>query len=203
MKATFSAPRTTATTLAPSILPIWHAATPTPPAAPITSSVWPSCSRARSTSARCAVPYTTGTAAAASRSMPSGSLNTAVSGTDTFSEKAPPIVTATTRSPGLMRRTPGPVAATTPDTSEPGTNGSGGFTWYKPCTMSASGKLMLAAATSISTSPCPTSGAGRCSTLSTPRPMGSVGSPRAPQTTERIAVGSERADVACGAHCSR
>eukprot|EP00955_Chlamydomonas_euryale_P005779 61265-Chlamydomonas_euryale.AAC.5 len=45
----------------------------------------PSCSRARSTSARCAVPYTTGTAAAASRSMPSGSLNTAVSGTDTWS----------------------------------------------------------------------------------------------------------------------
>lgn len=34
-------PRATATTLAPSTLEIWTAATPTPPAAPSTSTVWP------------------------------------------------------------------------------------------------------------------------------------------------------------------
>lgn len=34
-----------------------------------------------------------------------------------------------TLSPVLKRLTPGPTSATTPDTSEPGTNGSGGLTW--------------------------------------------------------------------------
>lgn len=72
------------------------AATPTPPAAPSTSTVCPAWSRARSTSARCAVPKATGSPAAASKSTFWGSLKTPPPLMTTSSAKAPPSVTAHT-----------------------------------------------------------------------------------------------------------
>lgn len=54
------------------------AAVPTPPLAPRTSSVWPRARRARSRSARSAVPYATGSAAASSRGRPSGWVQSGV-----------------------------------------------------------------------------------------------------------------------------
>jgi hypothetical protein len=55
-KSHFSSLDAAAMTRAPSTLPIWIAAVPTPPAAPSTSSVSPALSWARSSRAWCVVP---------------------------------------------------------------------------------------------------------------------------------------------------
>src|SRR4051794_12017160 len=57
---------------------------------------------------------------------------------------------AATRSPGL-RSLPSGAERTTPPTSLPGTNGSGGLTWYSPRVWSTSGNDTPAACTSTST----------------------------------------------------
>ena len=67
---------------------------------------------------------------------------------------------AATASPGLNRVTPSPTWSMTPAYSLPGTNGSGGFTWYLFWTMSRSGKLRLAARIATRTSPGFGSGVG-------------------------------------------
>src|SRR5438128_3215117 len=60
-----------------------------------------------------------------------------------------------TRSPGRHWLTPGPTCFTTPASSLPGENGSGGLNWYLFWMMRKSGKLTLAAFTDTTTSPGP------------------------------------------------
>ena len=57
---------------------------------------------------------------------------------------------AATRSPGASPVSPDTLR-TTPATSLPGTNGSGGLTWYSPRVWSTSGKATPAALTSTTT----------------------------------------------------
>jgi hypothetical protein len=86
---------------------------------------------------------------------------------------------AATRSPS---ETPAPSGAlrTTPPTSLPGTNGSGGLTWYCPRVCSSSGNDTPAACTSTTTplpgvSMCDASGSGSSAWASAERgPLSSV-----------------------------
>src|SRR5204862_2563233 len=71
-----------------------------------------------------------------------------------------------TRSPGRTLVTPAPTSFTTPASSLPGENGSGGLNWYLFWMMSTSGKLTLAAFTVTTTSPAPGFGEGSSSTTS-------------------------------------
>src|SRR5512145_1757038 len=65
-----------------------------------------------------------------------------------------------TLSPGLTFVTPVPASFTTPASSLPGENGSGGLNWYLLSMMSTSGKLTLAALTDTTTSPLAAVGEG-------------------------------------------
>src|SRR5262245_34039192 len=71
-----------------------------------------------------------------------------------------------TRWPGCTLFTPSPTSFTTPESSLPGENGSGGLNWYLFSMMSTSGKLMLAALTEITASPGPGRGEGSSSSVS-------------------------------------
>src|SRR5579859_2637649 len=71
-----------------------------------------------------------------------------------------------TRSPGFHFSTPAPTAFTTPASSLPGENGSGGLNWYLFWMMRTSGKFRLAALTATTTSPGPGWGAGSSSSES-------------------------------------
>src|SRR6478735_6400881 len=82
-----------------------------------------------------------------------------------------------TLSPGLKPLTPAPTSFTTPASSLPGENGSGGLNWYLFWMMSTSGKLTLAAFTETTTSPSPARGEGRSSSSS------ESGGPNCLQTT--------------------
>src|SRR5688572_17823723 len=68
-----------------------------------------------------------------------------------------------TLSPGRNSSTPAPTSFTTPASSLPGENGSGGLNWYLFWMMSTSGKLTLAAFIVMTTSPSPGRGEGRFS----------------------------------------
>ena len=74
---------------------------------------------------------------------------------------SPPV--ASTRSPRVTESTPSPSSTTVPATSLPGTNGSGGLSWYSPWASRASTKLTPAAATSIRTAPGPHAAGASCS----------------------------------------
>ena len=92
------------------------------------------------------------------------------SGATATSAKPPSRQHAATRSPSLTCA-PSGALRTTPATSLPGTNGSGGFTWYSPRVWSTSGNETPAACTSTTTarspeSMCAASGSGRSTTLS-------------------------------------
>src|SRR5262249_45935908 len=65
-----------------------------------------------------------------------------------------------TRSPGLNAVTPAPTFSTTPANSPPGENGKGGLVWYLPAMISVSKKFSPTAATLVTTSPGPATGAG-------------------------------------------
>src|SRR5574339_463118 len=71
-----------------------------------------------------------------------------------------------TLSPGRKALTPSPASFTTPASSLPGENGSGGLNWYLFWMMSTSGKLRLAALTAITTSFGPARGEGSSSIAS-------------------------------------
>src|SRR5688500_13782160 len=94
---------------------------PTPPVAPLTSSVW-YISSPSSSSARPAVSTTVGSPAASSNDIPAG-LSAQVSST-ACSAAPPPTATPNTSSPISTPKTPSPTASTTPATSECGTTGS-------------------------------------------------------------------------------
>src|SRR5947208_7458483 len=68
-----------------------------------------------------------------------------------------------TLSPGRTLLTPAPTSFTTPASSLPGENGSGGLNWYLFWMMSTSGKLTLAALTDTTASPGPARGEGSSS----------------------------------------
>src|SRR5437764_9105502 len=71
-----------------------------------------------------------------------------------------------TRSPARQPVTSAPTSLTTPASSLPGENGSGGLNWYLFWMMSTSGKLTLAAFTETTTSPAPGRGEGSSSIVS-------------------------------------
>ena len=85
-------------------------------------------------------------AAASASSSAGGAAKAAAASSRAYSAKAPPGSTGVpiTRSPA---RSP---ATTSPHSSTPGVKGSGGRTWYRPRTISASGKLTAAARTRTS-----------------------------------------------------
>src|SRR5437763_12174756 len=87
-----------------------------------------------------------------------------------------------TRSPGRTLLTPAPTSFTTPASSLPGENGSGGLNWYLFWMMRKSGKLTLAAFIDTTTSPAPAFGDGRSSSTS------DSGGPYCLQTTAFIAI---------------
>src|SRR5262245_27709051 len=90
--------------------------------------------------------------------MPSGIGRTRNASSATSSAEAAYTVNAITRSPGLTWVTAAPTAFTTPASSLPGENGSGGLNWYLFSMMRTSGKLTLAALTVTTT--CLSSGTG-------------------------------------------
>ena len=71
-------------------------------------------------------------------------------GATATSAKPPSMQNAATRSPGASAA-PAGALRTTPPTSLPGTNGSGGLNWYSPRVCSTSGNETPAAWTSTST----------------------------------------------------
>src|SRR6185503_1875782 len=97
------------------------------------------------------------------KSIFSGSGRSREASVLTSSAKAPYVVNAITLSPGRNAFTPAPTSFTTPASSLPGENGSGGLNWYLFWMMSTSGKLTLAAFTATTTSPSPARGDGRSS----------------------------------------
>src|SRR6266481_7122475 len=164
--ASFSGVDAAAITRAPMILPSSTAARPTPPAAPRTRSVSPSRRCARSFSAWCEVPYVIRNADAVTKSISAGIAIVRLASTASSSANPPQPVEPITRSPTLRRSTPSPSAVTTPATSPPGANGSGGRNWYLFWMMRTSGKLTPHARTASTTSPCPAVGDGNSSTTS-------------------------------------
>src|SRR3954469_3954866 len=88
-----------------------------------------------------------------------GSGKVSHGGATATSAKPPSMQNAATRSPAATAA-PSGADRTVPATSLPGTNGSGGFTWYSPRLWSTSGNETPAASTSTTTPP---SGASMCS----------------------------------------
>src|SRR5665213_714392 len=121
-------------------------------------------------------------AAAWARSMASGTATNDSAGTTTWLANPPNPQNTSTRSPTDQSVTPGPTAAMVPATSLPGTNGVGGFSWYRPWQISPSTKLTPAAATSTTTIPSDGSGMGRSSSTRVSR------GPNSLQTTARMPV---------------
>src|SRR3954454_23222910 len=98
--------------------------------------------------------------------MPSGTGITDAAGAATFSAKPPHPGLAMTRSPTATSVTPGPSALTTPATSAPGENGSGGLNWYMSWIIRTSGKLMAQAWMSMTIWPSPATGSSTSSSTS-------------------------------------
>ena len=71
-----------------------------------------------------------------------------------YSANPPSMQNPATRSPGAKPE-PSGADTTSPATSEPGTNGSSGLSWYSPRVCSTSGKETPAARTRTSTWPDP------------------------------------------------
>src|SRR6266850_95543 len=180
--ASLSSLEAQAMTRAPSALPISIAASPTPPAAPRTRTVSPAFSAPRSRSAWSEVAYVSRNAAPVTKSIFSGSGSSRTASVFTSSAKAPYVVNAMTRSPWRTFVTPAPTSFTTPASSLPGENGSGGLNWYLFWMMRKSGKLTLAAFTETTTSPGPGTGEGRSSITS------DSGGPYCLQRTAFIAI---------------
>ena len=88
------------------------------------------------------------------KSSASGSLKVKKAGATAVSANAPSAVKAATRSPGARPESAG-ADRTTPPTSLPGTNGSGGLNWYSPRVCSTSGNDTPAACTSTTTASSP------------------------------------------------
>src|SRR3970040_1712177 len=122
--------------------------------------------------------------AAASNPMPSGMGSRRAASVFTSSAKAPKVVKAITLSPGFTFFTSAPISFTTPASSLPGENGSGGLYWYLFWMMSTSGKFTLAALTATTTSPRPGRGEGSSSKVS------DSGAPYCLQTTVFINIES-------------
>src|SRR4051812_21458381 len=97
---------------------------------------------------------------------------------------SPPVTgRAATRSPA---RKPWASARTTPDTSQPGVNGSSGLRWYSPRVCRTSGKVTPAYSTSTSTWCGPGTGSGRSRTSTPSGPVNAViTAARMPHATSR------------------
>src|SRR4029079_13487080 len=100
------------------------------------------------------------------KSIPSGSGSSRAASVFTSCANAPYVLNAMTLSPGFACFTPSPTSLTTPASSLPGENGSGGLNWDLFWMMSTSGKFTLAALTETTTSPGPACGDGTSSITS-------------------------------------
>src|SRR5215475_10073798 len=111
----------TPVTLAPDALAICTANDPTPPAAPITITCCPGCTRPLSRTACSAVTPEIGTTAACSKNRPAGLAASRCSCAAAYSANEPLSPVPYTWSPAPKRVTRAPTAATTPATSRPRT----------------------------------------------------------------------------------
>src|SRR5690606_2433767 len=159
-------------TRAPSAAPSCTATVPTPPDPPCTSSHSPDASRPTSTRLFHAVHTASGSAAASTRSTPSGTGSTWVARTRTCSAYPPPSSSATTRSPVDHPVTASPTAAIVPDTSRPGQSGAPGGGGYEPARCSRSARFTPAEATCTTTSSGPGVWSGSVETVSFSGPPG-------------------------------
>lgn len=107
-------------TFAPTALASWIAIVPIPLDPPCTSSVSPGRRWEIMKTLDHTVQDTSGSAAALSRSTPSGTGSSCPAGTTTFSAYPPPASSAHTSSPTFHPEVPGPSAATRPEHSSPG-----------------------------------------------------------------------------------
>ena len=112
--------RHTPVTSAPSAFAICTANEPTPPDAPVTSTVWPGCTFAISRRACSAVMPDVGTAAASVIDKPGGTGTRFSALTHAYWASAPEPVHPNTSSPGCSAVTSVPTAVTTPARSMPG-----------------------------------------------------------------------------------
>ena len=164
-----------AMTRAPRILPISTAVSPTPPAAPSTSSVSPRLSCARSCSAWCEVAYTIGKHAAVVKSICGGSAHHARRlGHDLLGKAA---VAARSPAPACRGRAATPAPTCLDDACDFGSRGEWqrrACVWYLPCTIRPSRKLTPQAWVAISTCPGPACGAGTSSRVSCSRAANSL-----------------------------
>src|SRR5215213_4571704 len=173
--ASFSGDDAAATTCPPISVASSTDASPTPPAAPSTSTVSPRWRSAMVRRVCIAVVCATLNAAASRSSTDSGITLTLVALTTIFSAYAPtklaPYTWSPTFTPPSALATPSPTAAINPENSLPGTNGAGTCTWYSLLTISTSGKFTAAYAMSTQTSPGPGSGSGSsCTTTASGGP---------------------------------
>ena len=121
-KSRFSAVPAVVNTRAPSWVASWIAKLPMPPAPPCTSSTSPGCSAATMNTIDHTVHATSGSAAAATRSTPSGTGISWPDGTATWVAYAPAESSAQAWSPTAQPSTPSPSAATVPLHSMPSTS---------------------------------------------------------------------------------
>ena len=110
----------TPVTSAPNALAICTANVPTPPDAPVTSTVCPGCTCAMSRRACSAVIPDVGTVAACSIVSLSGLRTSWSAGTDAYCASVPAVLQPNTSSPGWRSVTAAPTASTTPARSLPG-----------------------------------------------------------------------------------
>src|SRR5689334_17208063 len=111
---------------APDACSFWHNKRPTPPAAACTRARVPGTTGKTTLASISTVKPRTNTAAAETSSSQDGSGTARAAGSSLSEAYAPyAAFTYTTRSPGENPVTPGPIAATTPAASMPGTPGNG------------------------------------------------------------------------------
>ena len=151
---------TTAVTRAPPSLPSWTAKRPTPPAAPVTSTLRPRMA-GPSRRIRSAVSPATGSAAAWVNEVPAGSSASQAPGTATRSAQLPPPRTPTTRLPA--GGPDGAATLTVPARSHPGRQPSAAAR-----SRHTSPRLIEIAWTSTSAWSGPGSGSGRLATVTPP-----------------------------------
>ena len=140
-RASFSVLPAVTATVAPTALASWIAIVPMPLEPPCTSSVSPGRRWAIMKTFDQTVQVTSGSAAAVTRSTPSGTGSSWPAGTATFSAYPPPASSAHTSSPTDQPDTPAPSAAIRPEHSRPGYGGRAGRRIVEPLALEQIGAV--------------------------------------------------------------